>query len=69
MDLLQIKFKFLDYNYYLVIQIMTMNTIDNTTISSKIPTKIIDEIAKMTQRNRSFHIKKALELYLGNYLK
>lgn len=47
-----------------------MNTSINTTISSRIPTHIIDnidDIAKTTQRNRSFHIKKALELYVKNY--
>jgi RHH-type rel operon transcriptional repressor/antitoxin RelB len=51
-----------------------MNTVidtkSNTTISSRIPTFIIndiDNIAKITQRNRSFHIKKALELYVENY--
>jgi RHH-type rel operon transcriptional repressor/antitoxin RelB len=47
-----------------------MNITAKITISSRIPTKIIeniDEIAKITQRNRSFHIQKALELYLDNY--
>jgi RHH-type rel operon transcriptional repressor/antitoxin RelB len=47
-----------------------MNTTAKITISSRIPAKIIeniDEIAKITQRNRSFHIQKALELYLDNY--
>jgi RHH-type rel operon transcriptional repressor/antitoxin RelB len=47
-----------------------MNTTANITISSRIPVKIIDiidEIAQTTQRNRSFHIKKALELYVENY--
>jgi RHH-type rel operon transcriptional repressor/antitoxin RelB len=65
-----LKFRILSYNYYFVIQIMTMNITAKITISSRIPTKIIeniDEIAKITQRNRSFHIQKALELYLDNY--
>ncbi|SFV88325.1 CopG domain protein DNA-binding domain protein [hydrothermal vent metagenome] len=47
-----------------------MNTVNNIAISSRIPVDIIrniDVIAKTTQRNRSFHIKKALELYLENY--
>jgi len=43
---------------------------NNIAISSRIPADIIhniDKIAEITQRNRSFHIKKALELYLENY--
>lgn len=43
-----------------------MNTQPTTTISSRIPTHIIeniDNIAKKTQRSRSFHIKQALEIY------
>ncbi|CAC9537480.1 hypothetical protein [uncultured Gammaproteobacteria bacterium] len=28
---------------------------------------IVNEISQITQRNCSFHIKKALELYIGNY--
>ena len=49
---------------------MTMNTTTKITVSSRIPTEIInhiDEIAQTTQRNRSFHIKKALEMYVENY--
>lgn len=41
-----------------------------TTISSRIPTDIIqhiDSIAKTTERSRSFHIKKALELYCVSF--
>ncbi|OIR25185.1 ribbon-helix-helix protein, CopG family [Bathymodiolus thermophilus thioautotrophic gill symbiont] len=47
-----------------------MNTQISIAISSRIPADIInniDEIAQATQRNRSFHIKKALELYIENY--
>jgi predicted DNA-binding protein len=53
-----------------------MNTQSNkqvepkTTISSRIPTHIIqdiDNIATETQRSRSFHIKQALELYAEKY--
>ncbi|WXU00147.1 MAG: hypothetical protein Ctma_0858 [Catillopecten margaritatus gill symbiont] len=42
----------------------------NIAISSRIPANIIhdiDEISETTQRNRSFHIKKALEFYVENY--
>jgi predicted transcriptional regulator len=53
-----------------------MNTQSKTkskiTISSRIPTRIvqeIDNIARATQRSRSFHIKKALEFYIEEYNK
>jgi predicted transcriptional regulator len=53
-----------------------MNTQSKTeskiTISSRIPTHIIENIdnfAKDTQRSRSFHIKKALELYSNSIKK
>ncbi|MBE8190126.1 MAG: hypothetical protein HAW58_04590 [Candidatus Thioglobus sp.] len=49
-----------------------MNTIKTTTISSRMPTHIvngIDDIAKITEHSRSFHIKKALELYQLNFAK
>jgi predicted transcriptional regulator len=41
----------------------------NTLVSSRLPQDIvsgIDTIAKITNRSRSFHIKKALEMYLIN---
>ena len=47
-----------------------MNTIKKTTISSRVPAHIvngIDNIARTTERSRSFHIKKALELYQLNF--
>lgn len=40
----------------------------NTAISIRIPDELVrelDSVAKTTERSRSFHIRKALEIYLG----
>ncbi|WP_369176668.1 ribbon-helix-helix domain-containing protein [Candidatus Thiodubiliella endoseptemdiera] len=46
-----------------------MNTTPSIAISTRIPAEMVkglDEVASLTERSRSFHIKKALNLYLIN---
>ena len=54
----------------IVLQVLARTFIMKTTVSIRLPgalTKNLDDIAKETESPRSFHIQKAIELYIEDF--